>query len=230
LAKLHDEWTVLPHGPLREIDYSLLTVVGQIPMPIGNFPRRMTVVGLSRKRTAIFSPIPLGEPAFLIIPSGFHRLDARPYKARFPKSRVVAPSGARDAVSEAVPVDLVLDQVEDADASFITVAGTADREAALVVRRPGGASLIVNDIIAHVARPQGPGAWLMARLFGFGASRPSVPRPIQAKLVADRQALAAQLDKWAGIPGLKRIVPSHGEIIERQPAAELARLAHMLKN
>ena len=70
----------------------------------------------------------------------------------------------------------------------------------------------------------------MARLFGFGASRPSVPRPIQAKLVADRQALAAQLDKWAGIPGLKRIVPSHGEIIERQPAAELARLAHMLKN
>jgi hypothetical protein len=40
LAKLHDQWTVLPHGPLREIDYSLLTVVGQIPMPLGNFPRR----------------------------------------------------------------------------------------------------------------------------------------------------------------------------------------------
>jgi hypothetical protein len=48
----------------------------------------------------------LGEPAFLIIPGGFHRLDARPYKARFPKARVVSPSGARDAVSEAVPVDL----------------------------------------------------------------------------------------------------------------------------
>ena len=166
MAKLHDEWTVLPHGPLREIDYSLLTVVGQIPMPIGNFPRRMTVVGLSKKRTALFSPIPLveadmeriealGEPAFLIIPSGFHRLDARPYKARFPKARVVAPSGAREAVSEAVPVDLVLDRLEDADTSFITVAGTANREAALVVRRPGGASLIVNDIIAHGA----PRAW-----------------------------------------------------------------------
>jgi hypothetical protein len=241
LAKLHDEWTVLPHGPLREIDYSLMTVVGQIPMPIGNFPRRMTVVGLSRKRTAIFSPIPLaeaemdriealGEPAFLIIPGGFHRLDARPYKARFPKARVVSPSGARNAVSEAVPVDLVLDRLEDADTSFITVAGTADREAALVVRRPGGASLIVNDIIAYVARPRGPGAWLMSRLFGFGARRPSIPRPIRSKLVEDRQALADQLDKWAGIPGLKRIVPSHGEIIERQPAAELARLAYMLKS
>jgi hypothetical protein len=241
LAQLHDAWTVLPHGPLREIDYSLLTVVGQIPMPIGNFPRRMTVVGLSRKRTAIFSPIPLveaemerietlGDPAFLIVPGGFHRLDIRPYKARYPKARVVAPSGARERVSEAVSVDLVLDRLEDADTSFITVAGTGDRDGALVVRRPGGVSLVVNDIIAHVARPQGPGAWLMSRLFGFGARRPAIPRPIRSKLIADRQALAAQLDKWAGIPGLKRIVPSHGEIIEWQPAAELSRLAHMLKN
>ncbi|HEY5459978.1 MAG TPA: hypothetical protein VIJ81_10970 [Sphingomicrobium sp.] len=241
MAQLHDEWTVLPHGPLREIDYSLLTVVGQIPMPIGNFPRRMTVVGLSKKRTALFSPIPLveadmeriealGEPAFLIIPSGFHRLDARPYKARFPKARVVAPSGAREAVSEAVPVDLVLDRLEDADTSFITVAGTANREAALVVRRPGGASLIVNDIIAHVARPRGPGAWVMSRLFGFGARRPAIPRPIRSRLVADGAALAAQLDTWAEIPGLQRIVPSHGEIIEQQPAAELSRLAYLLKS
>lgn len=241
MAKLHDQWTVLPHGPLREIDYSLLTVVGQIPMPIGNFPRRMTVVGLSRKRTAIFSPIPLvepemeriealGEPAFLIIPSGFHRLDAKSYRARYPKARIVAPSGAREPVSEAVPVDLVLDCLEDADTSFVTVAGTADRDSALVVRRPGGVSLIVNDIIAHVARPQGPGAWLMSRLFGFGARRPSIPRPIRSKLIEDPKALAAQLDKWAGIPGLRRIVPSHGEIVEQQPAAELARLAYMLKD
>ena len=122
MPKLHDQWTVLPHGPLREIDYSLLTVVGQIPMPLGNFPRRMTVVGLSKKRTALFSPIPLvedemeriealGEPAFLIVPGGHHRLDARPYKARYPKARIVAPSGARGLVSEAVSVDLVLDRL-----------------------------------------------------------------------------------------------------------------------
>ena len=61
MPQLHDQWTVLPHGPLREIDCSLLTVIGQIPMPLGSFPRRMTVVGLSNKRTALFSPIPLVE-------------------------------------------------------------------------------------------------------------------------------------------------------------------------
>lgn len=241
MAKLHNEWTVLPHGPLREVDERLLTVVGQIPMPLGNFPRRMTVVGLSGGRTALFSPIPLveaemeriealGQPAFLIIPGGFHRLDARPFKARYPKARVVAPYGARELVSEAVRVDLVLDRLDDPETSFVTLAGTANREAALIVRRPGGISLVVNDIIAHVANPQGFGAWLMTRLFGFGATRPAIPRPIKSKLVKDPPDLAAHLADWAAIPGLRRIIPSHGEIIDRQPAAQLLRLAQSLKD
>jgi hypothetical protein len=47
------------------------------------------------------------------------------------------------------------------------------------------------------------------QLFGFAQAAVN-PRPIRSRLVTDRQALAAQLDKWAEIPGLKRIVPSHG--------------------
>ena len=238
---LHDQWTVLPHGPLREIDYGLLTVVGQIPMPLGNFPRRMTVIGLSGKRTALFSPIPLieqemeqietlGEPAFLVVPGGFHRLDARPFKARYPKARVAAPAGARELVSEAVKVELTSDRFDDRDVELQTVCGTGSREFAIVVRRPGGASLIVNDIIAHVARPKGVGAWLMSRLFGFGARRPAVPRPIRAKLVEDADSVAWQFGQWAAIPGLRRIVPSHGEIIENSPATELLRLAQTLRH
>ena len=241
MAKLHDQWTVLPHGPLREIDYGLLTVVGQIPMPLGNFPRRMTAIGLTGKRTALFSPIPLadaameriealGEPAFLIIPSGAHRLDSRPYKARYPRARVVAPPGAREKVSEAVAVDLMADRLDDPDVKLQTVAGTGDREFALTVRRPGGTSLIVNDVIAHVANPKGPGAWLMSRLFGFGARRPAIPRPIRSMLVTDAAALGGQLEQWAAIEGLRRIIPSHGEVIDQRPAAELSRLAQMLRN
>jgi len=241
LPHLHDEWTVLPHGPLREIDYGLLTVVGQIPMPLGNFPRRMTVVGLSGKRTALFSPIPLvedemkriealGEPSFLVIPSGAHRLDAKSYKARYPKAKVVAPAGARALVSEAVKIDISSDRFDDRDVELQLVAGTGDREFAMLIRRPGGTSLIVNDIIAHVANPQGVGAWLMSRLFGFGAQRPAVPRPIRSKLIEDASSVAWQFKKWAAIPGLRRIVPSHGEVIDRQPSAELDRLAQSLHN
>ncbi len=241
MAQLHDQWTVLPHGSLRELDYGLLTVVGQIPMPLGNFPRRMTVVGLSGGRTALFSPIPLrepemerieqlGQPCFLIIPSGAHRLDARPYKARYPKARVVAPSGASQEVSEAVAVDLVSDGFDDSDVELQQVCGTGNRELAMLVRRPGGTSLIVNDIIAHVVNPKGIGAWLMARLFGFGVRRPAVPRPIRSKLVEDADSLAWQFGRWAAIPGLRRIVPSHGEIIDRHPTAELDRMAEILKS
>jgi hypothetical protein len=241
MALLHDQWTVLPHGPLREIDYGLMTVVGQIPMPLGNFPRRMTVIGLNGSRTALFSPVPLveaemerieqlGEPAFLIVPGGFHRLDARPYKARYPKAKLVAPPGARELVSEAVRVELVTDRLDDRDVTLTTVAGTGEREFAMQVQRPGGTTLVVNDIIAYVAKPAGFGAWAMARLFGFGARRPAVPRPVRAKLVGDPSQLAAQLEEWAAIPGLRRIIPSHGEIIDGQPAAELRRIANALRD
>jgi hypothetical protein len=241
MAKLHDQWTVLSHGPLREIDEGLLTVVGQIPMPLGGFPRRMTVVGLSGGRTAIFSAIPLeesemermealGEPAFLIVPSGIHRLDIRPYKARYPEACVVAPPGARDQVSEAVGVDLVTDRLDDPDAQFFTVGGTGDADAAMLVRRPGGASLIVNDIIGHVTRASGFGPWLISMLSRFGARRPAVPWPVKAKLVNDPARLAAQFDEWAAIPGLRRIIPSHGEIIDHQPSAELRRLAQSFRS
>ena len=46
MPKILEKWTVLPHGPLQSIDDGILTVTGDIPMPLGNFPRRMTVVRL----------------------------------------------------------------------------------------------------------------------------------------------------------------------------------------
>src|SRR5690242_11740612 len=100
MAAILERWKVLPHGPLEEIDEGILTVAGEIKMPLGNFPRRMTVVGLSGNRTAIFSAIALnsaemrkieqlGTPSFLIVPSDMHRLDARIWKECYPAIRVV---------------------------------------------------------------------------------------------------------------------------------------------
>ena len=80
-------WTALPHGKLFKINDRILTVVGEIHMPIGEFPRRMTVVRLSDCRLVIYSAIALdedematleafGEPAFMIVPSDRRQLDA----------------------------------------------------------------------------------------------------------------------------------------------------------
>ncbi|HEY7006443.1 MAG TPA: hypothetical protein VH392_08165 [Sphingomicrobium sp.] len=238
MAKLHHEWKVLPHGPVETVDERIVTVEGEIPMPLGKFPRRMTVVGLSRNRSAVFSAIPLdeagmkrieevGRPAFLIVPNAHHRLDAPAWKKRYPRLKVVCPPGAKKAVTEAVPVDSTEDILRDGETDFVIVEGTGAAEAALVVRRKGGATLIVNDVVANVRHPHGLGAKIMARLFGFGVHRPQVPRVVKRAMVEDEKQLAAQLISWSKIPGLQRLIPSHGEIIDG-PGPALRRIGRSM--
>src|SRR5476651_662911 len=95
------QWTVLPHGKLSQVDDDILTVVGKIHMPLMDLPRRMTVVRLADSRLVIYSAIALdddemtaleafGQPAYLIVPSDKHRLDAKIWKDRYPALKVVA--------------------------------------------------------------------------------------------------------------------------------------------
>lgn len=238
MPKFNKEWKVLPHGHVKTVDDRIVTVEGEIPMPLGKFPRRMTVVGLSRNRSAIFSAIALkesamrrieqvGKPSFLIVPSGHHRLDARIWKKRYPKLKVLCPPDAKKSVSEAVTVDSTNDILSDKNVSFVIVGGTAEGEAAIIVRRKSGTTLIVNDVVANVRNPTGLGAKIMARLFGFGVKRPQVPRVVKRVMVKDKRELADQLREWSKIPELRRIVPSHGDIVDR-PARALQRMAEEL--
>jgi hypothetical protein len=238
MPKFNEEWKVLPHGQVKAVDDRIVTVEGDIPMPLGKFPRRMTVVGLSRNRSAIFSAIALnesamrkieemGKPSFLIVPNGHHRLDVRAWKQRYPRLKVICPPGAKESVLEAVPVDSTDDILGDKNVDFTIVAGTGEAEAALVVRRKSGTTLIVNDMIANVRHPRGLGAKIIARLAGFGVKRPRVPRVAKRIMVEDRKELTRQLRQWSKIPELRRIVPSHGEIID-QPRPSLERMAEEL--
>jgi hypothetical protein len=233
-----EKWKVQPHEAPVELDDGILTVAGEIPMPLGNFPRRMTVVRLTGGRTAIYSAIALdepemarieamGAPAFLIVPGDHHRLDARIWKDRYPELQVIAPPGAREAVEQAVPVDATRDVLGDPQVKLVVVPGTGGHEAALEIRRASGLTLVVNDVLANVAHPHGLGANIMARLFGFGVSHPQVPRPVRFG-IEDKLALAEQFDAWAADPELRRIVVSHGEVIEDDPAGVLRTLAEAL--
>lgn len=232
MAKLHDEWIVGHHGPLHEVEPGLLTVVGEIAMPLTRFPRRMTVVALERSRTALYSPIPLreldmrriealGEPTYLIVPNPAHRLDIRAFHKRYPKAKIVTAPGAKSAVDKAVKPVQVAANLGKA-ASLIVVPGTGDRELAMLVRGKS-LSLVTNDIIGNVRSPRGIGGWLINRLLRFGPE-PHVPRDVRGLLIADKSALAAQFREWAELDGLARILPSHGQIID-DPAPVLRRLA-----
>ena len=235
MAGTNQHWQVGRHGALEQLEEGLLTIAGEIAMPLGRFPRRMTVVGLAGGRTAIWSAIPLrepemariealGAPAFLIVPGIAHRLDIKPWKARYPRAIVLCPPGARDKVEEVVPVDSTAGDFEDSSVEMQIVPGVGGREAALVVRRQA-TTLVVNDVLANVRHPDGIGAQIMARAFGFGVRRPRMPRVAARMLVEDKAALAAGFRGWASEPRLARIVVSHGDVIADRPAALLERIA-----
>ncbi len=235
MAKFNDEWTVGPHGPLEAIDDGLLTVEGEIVMPLGRFPRRMTVARLVNGGTAIWSGIPLrepemrqiealGAPSFLIVPGIGHRLDLKPWKQRYPAAKIVCAPGAREAVEEVLPAD-GLDSFSDAEVKLEVVPGVGERELAMHVRRGGRLSLLLNDILANVQHPHGLGAHVMARLMGFGVSRPKMPWVGKRMFVDDEKALAAAFRVWAAEPELTRIIVSHGNPITRDVKAVLEGIA-----
>ncbi|WP_139198148.1 hypothetical protein [Sphingomonas gellani] len=213
-----------------------MTVEGSIVMPLGSFPRRMTVLRLQDGGSAVWSAIPLheqqmariealGPVRFLIVPNKAHRLDLRPWHDRYPGAQIIAPPVAREAVTEAAPVNATEDILRDPAIGLQPVDGTEAGEFALTVKRRDGTTLILNDVLSNVRHPNGLGAQIMARLFGFGVTRPQISRPVRRMLVKDPAALASQFRAWAAIPDLHRILVSHGDVIDQSPKETLDRVA-----
>ncbi|HEV7343625.1 MAG: hypothetical protein JNN10_06960 [Sphingopyxis sp.] len=236
MAKLNQDWVVQPHGAMVEVDDGIWTVAGNIVMPLGKFPRRMTIVALAEGGAVIWSAIPLGEPEmarieaigtprFLIVPNAGHRADVGAWHRRYPEAKIIAPPSAREAVGEAAPVDATDDIIGDPAIRFERIAGTKEDEFALLVDRGGRVTLILNDILSNVRHPEGIGANIMARLFGFGVKRPRTSRPVRRAFVEAGAAVAAQFRCWAALPGLTRIIVSHGDVIDADPAGALEQAA-----
>jgi hypothetical protein len=234
MAKALATWKVLPHGPLEQLSPSILTVVGELSMPLTKFERRMTVVRLRDRRLIIYSAIALDETqmrvledfgtvAFMVVPNHLHRNDAAIWKTRYPQMIVVAPRGAKKAVEEVVPVDTTEPDFGDPSVRFIPVAGTQERDCVLECEDDSGITLITNDIIGHM--PHGSG-WFL-RFIGFAGHKPQVPRVVRLAVVKDKRALRSQLEAWA-TPKLARIVMSHGQTIADDPARALRDMAAAL--
>jgi len=239
MSKPQTEWKVLPHGKLTAVEDDILTVVGDIPMPVGNMKRRMTVVRLRDGRLVIFSAVALGEeemrvledfgePAFLIVPNDHHRLDSKIWKDRYPAIQVITPEGAREKVQKVVTVDATHVDFNDPGVTLVTVPGMRGHEAALEIRRPNGTTLILNDVVGNMRNTSGFGGWLLRRM-GFAGEKPHVPFPIKMAMIRDKGALAQQLRRWADLPALKRIIVSHGSAIEDNPRGVLRDLAVSLE-
>ncbi len=234
--KPHESWKVLPHGELERLADNLYTVVGKLKMPGGQTPRRMTIVPLADGRLAIYSAIALdephmaqvealGKPAFLVVPSGIHRIDAHPWKDRYPDLTVIAPAGASGLIMEVVHIDSTKAHATpfgDPRVALSYIPGTAQRELAMTVETSTGKTLVVSDLIFNLPKMGGI-AGLGLRLLGFHPGQPSMPRLVKRRLVENDKAVKDQLRVWAAA-GFERILPAHGDAIEhpRETLLELA--------
>lgn len=237
MPKAYETWTVHPHGPLVRLAEDVWCVDGSLPdMPL---PRRFTVVrlrdgglvlhnGIAVDERTMEEVLALGAPRYLVVPNGYHRLDAKVFARRFPDAVVVAPRNARPKVDQVVKVGLTYDEIPpDPRVRFAHLAGVSDVEGVLEVHGADGVTVVFNDAIFNLPTMKGFFGFVYGRLMG-NAGRPRVTTLFRLAVVKDKRAFAADLRRIAALPGLARIVMSHGDVIDRDAAGVLQEVAASL--
>jgi hypothetical protein len=233
MPKAFDKWQVFPHRPLEKLEPNLWRVEGDLPGRNGT--RVMTIAKMRDGGLVIHSGIALedelmkeleafGRPSVLVVPGGFHRLDSKVYKERYPSLKVLAPAGARKKIEQVVPVDgTYADAPKDDDVRLFHLDGIKELEGVLEVKSNGKTTLVLNDFVNNLPK--------MSGLFGFllaPTGQASVPRLARWMLVKDKAAARAHLEKLAETPGLGRVIVSHGAMLTDKPNDVLRSVAAAL--
>jgi hypothetical protein len=106
----------------------------------------------------------------------------------------------------------------DGDVTVQAVRSTKLGEPTIVVRSGGGrVSLLFGDLIQNTPKAS---LGLPFRLMGFGGG-PKVVPIFKMMFVTDKARLKDHLTECSELAGLSRLVPSHGEIVDSEPATAL---------
>jgi hypothetical protein len=237
MPRMHTAWRVLPHRPLAQLSERVWRLEGDLEgMPM---KRVMTIVrrgdGGLVVHNAIAADDPtmaavakLGEIRTILVPNGFHRLDARVFHERFPAAQVVCPSGARAKVEQVVPVNATYDAVPaDGVVELQTFDGTKAREGAMIVRDGDGTTVVLNDIVFNMPHAPGIQGFVLKNIMGSSGGV-KITRIARLFLVADKAGVRAHLERLAALPDLRRVIVSHHETIDRAPGRALAEAAATL--
>jgi len=227
-------WRVLAHGPIEQLAENLWTVTGSLKGM--TLKRVMTIVRRKDGTLVVHGAIALdeprmkqleglGEPAYLVVPSQHHRLDAPAYKARYPALRVFAPRGGRKAVESVVAVDGAFEDFPaDEVVSLETLHGMKEREGAMVVRSADGTTVILNDAVFNMDKKKDVLGYLFTTLMG-SAPGPRVSRLAKLALVSDAAALRSDLERFAEKTDLVRMVVAHEKVAHGTDARAALRTA-----
>ena len=234
MAKAHDTWKVWPHGPIEKLSERVWRVQGDIVgMPM---KRVMTIARRGDGSLVVHNGIALadaemaeidawGKVGMIVVPNGYHRIDAKVFHDRYPQATVAAPAGAKKRVEEVVPVSATYAELPaDESVTFQTLDGTKEREGVMIVREPSGTTLVFNDAVFNMPHASGFSGFIFRRVTGSSGG-PRVSRIMKLFVISDKQAFRAHLERLAELPDLRRIVVSHHEVIDQDPAATLRRVA-----
>jgi hypothetical protein len=228
MAKFSDEWKVFEHGPLEKLTDNLWRVQGSLPGM--SLKRTMTVARRADGRLVLHSAIALqeaamqqieawGKPSFLLVPNAFHRLDAPAYKKRYPEIAVLTPRGSRSRVAQVVEVTgSYADFPSDAQVELVSLPGVAEVEGAMFVRSADGLTIVLNDVVFNMDHKRDWLGFVITNVLG-SAPGPRVSRLAKALMVKDKRALRAELERFAELPDLVRLVVSHEKVASGSPEA-----------
>ena len=232
-VNMSDKWVTYPHGPLEKLADNLWYVQGTLPhMPIG---RAMTVIKKSTGALVLHSPIALddegmraletlGEIDTLLIPNGWHRIDLARYAKRFPQAAIYAPNGAVAKVEEIVKLSGTYDTFpRDPAIELETLRGVGEAEGVVKVSSHDGATLIFNDCIFNLEHF--PGIFGTVYRFLGSTGGPKVTRIFRMMAAKSKNELYAHLAELSSHPSLKRIVVSHGKLIDEKASDVLREIA-----
>ncbi len=230
MPKAFDTWNVLSHRPIEKLSENVWRVEGDLPQ--GNGTRVMTIAKLSDGRLVIHNAIALeeplmkeieafGTPSAIVVPNGFHRLDAKVFKDRYPQAKVYCPEAAKKKVGQIVGVDGSLEEApHDDTVKLFHIEGTKRGEGVLEVKSSDGVTVTFNDAICNLPPVGGVMGFFLAP-----TGRASVPRMARWLVVKDKSSFRDHLTKIAETPDLKRVIVAHGSLIESQAAATLKAVA-----
>ncbi len=233
-------WTVHPHDEIEHLEPNLWSVSGNLPNM--GLRRRMVIVkrddgdlvihnGVALREEAMAEIEAWGRPAYLIVPNGWHRLDAAAFKERYPTIQVFCPKGAISKVTQKVDIHGDYSSFpKDATISVQTLDGSGEGEGVFLIRSQvedaPRHTLLFNDAIFNQPHLPGFSGFIM-RLMG-STGGPKVTRVMRWLGIKQKTPLKEHLLRLADTPNLVRIIVAHGNHIETNPADILREIAETL--
>lgn len=228
---------IYPYSAPEAIAEGVWLIRGNLPYPLH---RNMVILRLATGELVLHSVVAmeeaglraleaLGTPAYAIVPSVLHVMDAPFYRARYPAMKQLAPAAAMEEIGRTVALDgSVEDLLPSLGFGLHLVPGTKIAEFVYEAPLPGGGrALVANDVFGsdHAADDSRLLGRLVVEHIAVPGHRLGIPRIYNFRFITD----VAEVRKFAGVlatvPDLRLITVSHGDPVTEAPADALRSIA-----